>query len=476
MSKFNTESKKNVTTNYEGGVAYLPSIRKELVAHVLTSMVSDQFYRSENEAISDLSRIVIDMLLVDDMKFVAKTALYARDVMGVRSISHLLAFAIGTMVKGEQWTKNFFKEIVIRPDDMTEIIALFNNSNKPIPNSVKKGFAKAFDKFSAYQLAKYRCKSKSVSLVDVVNLVHPKPIEKNADALTNLIKGKLVSTDTWESILTQIGQDDTLSVMQKFEKRANVWKDLLTEGKLGYLAMLRNIRNMLEDAPTIEPLLAESLVNEGKIKNSRIFPLHLLKAFQNTDNPVIRKALEKAADISCDNIKPLDGKVVVCLDKSGSMASANLIEKASLFAFSIAKKMKADIILYDSYAKLYRGNLNTEGILESAINVRARGGTSLSNAFELMKSKKIKADYLIILSDEQPWQGMPTRRAMQDYCTSMNITPKIISINMAGYPTVQFPEENVALIAGFSANIYDIINLVIQDKDALINTIDKIPL
>jgi len=471
MAKFNTKNMGTKTTNYEGGVSYTRSPRKELVAHVLTSLVSDQFYRNRERAQEDLCYVLDNFVQADDIEFVAKTAVYARDVMGVRSISHLLARFVGTHVKGSWWTKSFFEKVVIRPDDMTEIISLFKD--EPIPNAIKKGFAKAFNKFNDYQIAKYKVNTRKVSLVDVVNLVHPVPTDKNKEALEKLVKGTLVSKDTWETKLTQIGQDSNLSVTEKFEKRSQAWKDLLTEGKLGYMAMLRNIRNILQDDPSLEEILAESLVNRTQIKRSRIFPIHLLKAFEMADNPVIEKALEEAALISCENIKPLDGKVVVALDISGSMNWEGCIEKGALFAFSIAKKMKADVIFYNNEAKLCTSNLNTEGILKLSSRTPATGGTYLGSVFNLMIKKNIKADHVIIISDFQSWIE-DAFAIYRGYCKFAGKSVNIISIDMAGYPSVDFPEKNITLLSGFSANMYDVLNMVSQDPDALIHEIEKI--
>ena len=41
----------------------------------------------------------------------------------------------------------------------------------------------------------------------MVNIIHPIPNEKNADALAKLVKGELKSVDTWESKLTKAGQE-----------------------------------------------------------------------------------------------------------------------------------------------------------------------------------------------------------------------------------------------------------------------------
>jgi hypothetical protein len=64
--------------------------------------------------------------------------------------------------------------VVRRPDDAIEILAYYLAVyNKPIPNALKKGLGTALSRFDEYQLAKYRKSAAEISLVDVLNLVHP---------------------------------------------------------------------------------------------------------------------------------------------------------------------------------------------------------------------------------------------------------------------------------------------------------------
>ena len=68
---------------------------------------------------------------------------------------------------------------------MLEILAYFESKGgKHLPNAMKKGLAKAFDRFDSYQLAKYRGENRAYKLIDVVNLVHPKPTERNERAMS----------------------------------------------------------------------------------------------------------------------------------------------------------------------------------------------------------------------------------------------------------------------------------------------------
>jgi hypothetical protein len=59
----------------------------------------------------------------------------------MRSISHALAGELAKYLSGKDYAKIFYDKIVVRPDDMTEILAYYDtNCGHKIPNSIKKGF------------------------------------------------------------------------------------------------------------------------------------------------------------------------------------------------------------------------------------------------------------------------------------------------------------------------------------------------
>lgn len=202
MSRFNQNSEGTKTVNLAGGQAYSQTPELELVSILLTSFANDQFYKSANDTFDRLKELV----RICDKQFVAQAAIYARTQFGMRSITHVVASELAKHISGEKWAKDFYSAIVYRPDDMMEIISYHTSKNGKIPNSMKKGIAKAFNKFDRYQLAKYRGEGKGFKLIDVVNIVHPVPVEKNADAINALVKGELKSFDTWETELSKAGQ------------------------------------------------------------------------------------------------------------------------------------------------------------------------------------------------------------------------------------------------------------------------------
>ena len=155
MSKFNTTlpKQKTLTENLAGGQAYAQSNELALVSLLLTSFVNDQFYRNSDDTLLTLRKLLSKV----DPEFAAKSCIYARDKFGMRSISHALAAELAKYLSGKEFAKNFYDKIVIRPDDMVEILAYYDkNCGDKIPNSIKKGFAKSFDKFDGYQLSKWK--------------------------------------------------------------------------------------------------------------------------------------------------------------------------------------------------------------------------------------------------------------------------------------------------------------------------------
>lgn len=475
MSRFNKTKESTKLVNEAGGLSYKQSPELELVSILLTSFANDQFYKSSSATFQNLKELVA----VSDKLFVAKAAVYARTEFGMRSISHVVASELAKHIAGETWAKSFYEAIVYRPDDMGEILSYHTANNGKVPNAMKAGFAKAFDKFDKYKLAKYRGEGKGFKLIDVVNLVHPVPVEMNAEAITALVKGELRSFDTWESELTRAGQaasnDD-----ERADFKKEVWTNLIREKKIGYFALLRNLRNIIEQAPEVTGEALATLTNEGMIRKSLVLPFRFLTAYEEisklNEGKIVREvlmALNKAVDISVSNVPKFDGETLVVLDESGSM-SGRPATIGALFSAVLVKSNNADFMTFDDSAR-YRNVNPMDSTITIANSIRFRsGGTNFHSIF-LTANKKY--DRIIILSDMQGWVGYDTpAREYNAYKAATGANPFIYSFDLNSYGTMQFPENNVFSLAGFSEKIFDIMRLLEADKKALINEIGKLKL
>lgn len=479
MARFNTISTGTKTVNLAGGEAYGQTPELELISILLTSFANDQFYRSANDTFERLKQLVG----LCNKEFVAKAVVYARTQFGMRSITHVVASELAKHIGGEKWAKNFYSAVVYRPDDMMEILSYHTANNGKIPNSIKKGFAKAFDKFSKYDLAKYRGENKGFKLVDVVNLVHPLPTEKNKDAIDALVKGELKSFDTWESELTRAGQSAT-GEDEKAEFKKEVWIRLVREKKIGYFALLRNLRNIIEQAPEVVNEALETLVNETMIKKSLVLPFRFLTAYEEIQKlnagKVIRDvlvALNKAVDIAVNNVPVFEGETLVVLDVSGSMREMGKGTKSphiigALFSAVLVKANNCDLMTFDNNARYVNVNpLDSTITISNAIPFTG-GGTNFHSIFQRANKKY---DRIIILSDTQGWIGHESpSHSFSNYKSATGANPFVYSFDLNNYGSMQFPENKVFAIAGFSEKVFDIMRLMEADKKALINTIKKV--
>lgn len=473
MSRFNQNSLGSKTTNLAGGQAYNQSSELEFVSMLLTSFANDEYYRSANDTFERMKQLIKTC----DKQFVAKAAVYARTKFGMRSITHAVSSEIAKYISGEKWSKDFYNAIIYRPDDMMEILSYHTANNGKVPNAMKKGIAKAFDKFDRYQLAKYRGEGKNYKLVDVVNVVHPVPTEKNTDALNSLIKGKLKSFDTWESELTKAGQKSSCEE-EKAEFKRDAWVKLIRDKKIGYFALLRNLRNIIEQAPEVIDEAIELLTSEVLIKKSLVLPFRFITAFDEINklnsSKVVRDvlmALNKAVDIAVNNVPIFDGETLVVLDTSGSM-SGKPATIGSLFASVLIKSNNADFMTFSNNAT-YRNVNPMDSTITIANSIRfASGGTNFRDIFKVANKKY---DRVIILSDMQGWISFETpTKEFNEYKSRINANPFVYSFDLNSYGTMQFPEQNVFCIAGFSEKVFDIIKLMEQDKKALISEINKV--
>ena len=537
MAKFNIKSDvRKEATNLAGGTAFAESPEMEFASLVLTSFVADQFYRTQADTFERVSELLDDGV---PQEFAAKAAVYARDQFNMRSISHVVAAELAHRVKDSEWMRPFVRNVIVRVDDMLEILAYFEGKygRKPVPNALKRGIRDAFDKFDGHQLAKYRGEGRDIKLVDVVNLVHPEPTERNREALKQLVEGTLRSTETWESKLTRAGQEATAGE-DKAKMKAEAWAEMVRPHstgtgrarKIGYMALVRNLRNIIQDAPEVVAEVCEMLVEPELVRKSRLLPFRFVTARDELEKMTVRveplkalqsaweslltlirpetardeqdrmekvdrleaagivlKALNRAADLALANVPRLEGKTLIVVDESGSMMGWGgqrraPITTASLFAAVILKaNADADLMMFANDARyVYVDTGDTLLAVQRQIEGRAvAAGTNFNSVFD--RAEKAY-DRMVILSDMQGWMaggynigGAPTK-AFAKYRERTGADPHVYSFDLQGYGTLMFPERNVYARAGFNEKVFDVMALLERDREALVHEIEAVTL
>lgn len=500
MSKFNTTLKsKPDATNLAGGDAYEKSPKLQIASILLTNFCKDSYYENESEFIARLKE-QFNLLSDEDKIFLAKAAIYARNEFGMRSITHVAAGIILDELKNTKfpWASRFFNAVVSRPDDMSEIISYYwKDGKKSLPNSLKKGFAKAFNKFDDYQISKYMMKDKAVSLIDIVNLCHPKATERNSSALNELVANTLVPAETFNNALSKAGRQAS-DEKEKAQNKVEVWKNFVAKGnKVEMFALLRNLRNIKNDADEDTWKAALTLlVDEHRIKKSKILPFRFLTAYSEFKDPDVRsqearQAIMDALDISVANVPSFEGSTLVALDDSGSMFNnwygsyqfdSDYIDQpftlGAIFASALAKMSNASLMLFDNDAGFiqdFNKKDSVMSIVRTIHNHAEGGGTNFSSVFELAAKYQLSYNRIILITDEQSWIGN-TRSAFNSYKRRLGIDTKLYMFDLRGHSTLQIPERNCYSLCGFSDKTFDLMQKLELDPQALIHTIEEVSL
>ena len=511
------------TTNQQGLPAYSQDKWLTLLTMLNTLKLEPQYYRSVTNTLKELQTL-IDQCAKEDLYLTCQCIVYSRCLgEGMRTISHASSVFIAPYISGQEYSKRFYglwnkKEqkggVIFRPDDMAEIlqgyialngqikqtVTLVNGvpqssetstSGPKLSNAMKKGFKSVLESLDSYSLLKYKSK-----LIDIINLVHPSPklstakIEYNGEQVSTIdaiMKGYNVSANTWEVNQGEAGQivakavkegklDDQEAKQVLTQAKADNWKELLDTNKLGILAALRNLRNILINNPSQDTInkLCDLVSNPTLIREGKIFPYQLdvaneimLSEFSTSYSRQISQALAKGYELAIPNLKELlPGNNVVFLDQSGSMtweiklpgskngSRTSCISKAALIAATIAKATNADIICFGSTARYVQYNPNLDVFsLAKQLSSSNMGGTDLSTAWKLAQQSNRKYTRTFILSDNEVNRGS-TYNSYMSYVKNVG-HPYVYSVDLAGYGTNAIAGDKVKYYYGYGFAMFD---------------------
>lgn len=479
MSKFNQKSRTVPNmVNLAGGAAFDLSTKTKIATFIFTCYMQAQFYRKESDSVSEM-----ESLFIQAPTFSAKALIYARNVLGVRSVTHLGASILAPYLKGLQGER-FFYDVVRRVDDITEILSVhLDVRGQKLSSSMKRGLAKAFEKFDAYQLAKYRSEGNKMTLRRAMQLLHPKPTEMNARALAGLKEGTLKQgSSTWESALSAAGSD-------MYAKR-KVWSDLLSANKLGYFALIRNLKNIIETSDSEIISMASNQVADNVSKKQLMTPFDLYKSYEIvegldfTGKTAMIRSLNTSIDFSLANVPNLGKSIAVILDVSGSMTwkgsgprgRGTSAKNGSLFASAIMKAHDNVVAVeFDGRARTVYFNPSDSMVSISRSFSFNGGGTNFESFWPLLNQK---FDAIVVLSDMQAWikpEYGDIQKCLNRYKSTYNPNVDFYSFDLSGYGTLQVPESKTYTIAGFGANIFETLAKV-REFGSLTNVIDAIEL
>lgn len=495
--KFNLLTRgKNKVQNMEGANAYRLMPEWELYTSIVTTSLSNNFYEQAAERVTRIRHLIENC----DPLFVAQLAVYTRETMNLRSIPLVMVVELARIHKGDNLVRRTTAQVIRRADEITELLAYYQQANQRtgvkklnrLSKQVQAGLQDAFNTFDAYQFAKYNRKTE-IRLRDALFLVHPKAKdEQQQEVFNGIVNDTLPTPYTWETELSALGQTCFATPDEKKAVFRAKWEELIDSDKLGYMALLRNLRNLLEAGVSADHILKaeQRLSSEKAVENSKQLPFRFLAAYREVSKTpslhatMLMTALEHAVQVSARNIAGFnaDTRILVACDVSGSMQYP-LSPKSKILRYDIG--LMLGMLLKSRCEKVMTGifgdrwkiiNLPDTGVLSNVDAFYKREGEAgySTNGYLVIKDlieRRAQMDKVMMFTDCQLWNSDGNDQFEDLWKQYKKICPqaKLYWFDLAGYGNtpLDITREDVYLIAGWSDKIFDILQAIDNGSDAL---------
>lgn len=453
MTRYNnTKPKGPQAVSYEGGAVYEKNIINEWINILFSSYMEDGFYANKSTYEKRFLELTSQIADLYGVSFIAKAAYFARNELGMRTASQLIAAWLNSQTFENKRT--FYKRFMHRPDDVAEIFAMIDHFDNKRSHALIRGAADYLSSLSAYSLGKYKLQSRQYNMYDVINLTHAW-----SPAIQAYKNNALDTPETWEV---------QISTAADKEERDNNWKYLVENHKLGYMALIRNLNNILAiediDDKWIQTFLYPQIVDSTSIHKSLIFPYRIYNAYLNLKvrNISVIFALASAFKQAVKNMPVLNGTTGIILDVSGSMdapisfkSNISIKEVGACFAVAIfLANPNTKIVKFGNTAKEVKLNKlgNPFDLVNQLVNNDGCGySTIIEPAYKVLSNLNNKYDRIFIISDMQIMNSRNTYFFWENdsynkkntYGEYFNTTP-VYSFDLGNYPTQVMPDNNYA--------------------------------
>lgn len=388
--KLNTAVKGSPITNNEGAPAVRQNSTQLLRRSVMACLLWEDSFYEDGQSIAERIKTLVPLVPAEQ---VAAMAVEAREQMKLRHIPLFLCSVMAALPSHKLRVADTLSRVIQRADELAEFLAIHQQLNpgkslkKTLSAQIKHGLAQAFTKFDAYALGKYN-RDSAIKLRDVLFLCHAKPEDAARAALwKRLIDGTIPTPDTWEVALSSGAN------------KKDAWSRLLSENKLGALAILRNLRNMTQAG--IDKTAIKKALETMKVE--RVLPFRFIAAARIV--PGLEDVIEPAMFRCLAGAEKMVGKTLLLIDNSPSM-TAKLSSKSDMNrrdgAFALAVLLReiceeVEIVSFSTQAAVVpprRGFALADAISRAVQS----NGTLLGGAIRAVSGRY---DRLIVVTDEE---------------------------------------------------------------------------
>lgn len=474
--------------NEAGAPAYVLTPKHQLAQYAATGCLNATYYASAEAQLAKVQELCQGI----DPQFIAQAAVYCRERGYMKDMPVLLTAILAA--QGHAQLSAVFNRVIDNGKMLRTFVQIVRSGatgRKSLGSRPKKLVQAWLNNASEKALLSASVGS-SPSLADVVKMVHPKPAEAWREAFFAWLLDKphqaealpplLASFKAYQRDRAQPVPDVPFQMLTALELPAQAWARIAMQGGWQMVRMNLNTfaRHGVYALPGMTEAIAAKLRNAELIAKAKVFPYQLLAAYKAIDMemPVeIRDALHDALEIALANVPQIDGDVVVCPDVSGSMSSPvtgyrggatssmRCIDVAALISAALLRKNPDTVVLPFEVDMVRCGLDHRDTVMTNATKLASigGGGTNCSAPLAYMNKRKLRADLVIYVSDNESWidarrnSATATMREWEVF-KRRNPRAKLVCIDLTPHATTQAVErEDVLNVGGFSDDVFKII-------------------
>ena len=474
------------TLNREFAPAYAYGPEHKLAQLAATGTLQDNFYAAAETQLAE----ALEAAQAVDPLFVARTALFARTRGTMKDMPALLTAWL--TLADPDLAVRIFPRVIDNGRMLRNFVQIMRSGavgRRSLGTRPKRLVQQWLERASMGALMR-AATGNDPSLADIVRMVHPKPGDEGRRAFYAWLIGKpydvaalpagIAAFEAWKRDSSLPVPDVPFEWLTAFELSAGQWAGLA--GRMGWQALRMNLNTLArKGAFAVEGTaerVAERLADPEALSKARVLPYQLMVALGSVAEGVpltVQAALETALEASLANVPAFEGRVVVCPDVSGSMASpvtgyrkgasskVRCIDVAALVAAAVLRRNR-DARLMPFECDVVP--LELDPFARVAVNAAklasiGGGGTNVSAPLALLNAERAKVDLVVIVSDNESWVDATRHGAtatMQEWNRLKNRCPaaKLVCIDLQPYGATQAKDRRDILnVGGFSDAVFE---------------------
>lgn len=472
------------TVNSAGAPAYTLSPRHQLAQYAATGCLNTTYYADAHAQLAT----VLELCRQVDATFIAQTAVYLRERGYMKDMPALLVAVLAG--QGAEELRPAFTRAIDNGKMLRNVVQILRSGavgRKSLGSRPKKLVQEWLNNATEAQLLAAAVGT-APSLADVVKMVHPKPAQAWRAAFFAWLIGRpydakdlpplTAAFEAYKADRAAPLPKVPFQMLSALDLSAQEWAKIARNGGWHMVRMNLNTfaRHGVFAIDGMTQSIAERLRDRAAIAQAGVFPYQLMAARLAASDAVpaaVRLALDDALDIALENVPAIAGRVVVCADVSGSMHSPvtgrrgsatsvmRCIDVAGLVAAAMLRKNPDALVLLFATEVVNCRLHPSDTVITNAQKLAALGGggTNCSAPLAWLNDKRVAADLVVFVSDNESWLDSRPRATatMQAWSAFKRRNPRarLVCIDCAPNATTQACErDDILNVGGFSDDVF----------------------